>query len=122
MICPKYNWKYLGLTYSFATHSETNCSSLLSVAVISVAVVADVYSVESSAYIDTLAFLKVKIEKSKGPKQLPWGIPDSNWIIFERLPLKNPLNPLCSVGQVTVYLHYSRGCNATTYTFSNSRL
>ena len=53
-----------------ATHSETNCSSLLSVAVISVAVVADVYYVESSAYIDTLALLKasgmslVKIEKS----------------------------------------------------------
>ena len=36
-----------------ATHS--NCSSLLSVAVISVAVVADMYHVESSAYIETLA-------------------------------------------------------------------
>jgi hypothetical protein len=32
------------------THSETDCSSLLSVAVISLAVVADVYCVESSAY------------------------------------------------------------------------
>jgi hypothetical protein len=31
---------------------------MLSVAVISVAVVADVFSVESSAYIDTLALLK----------------------------------------------------------------
>ena len=40
-----------------ATHSETNCSSLLSVAVISVAEVADVYSVESSVYIETLALL-----------------------------------------------------------------
>ena len=66
----------------------------MSVAVISVAVVADMYSVKSSAYIDTLALLKVsgmsllKIEKSKGPKQLPWGLPDSNWMIFERLPLK----------------------------------
>ena len=37
-----------------ATHSETNWSSLLSVAVISVAVVADVYCVDSPAYIDTL--------------------------------------------------------------------
>ena len=70
---------------------------LLSVAVISVAVVADVYSVESSTYIDTLALLKVrgmslvKIEKSNVPKQLALGIPDSNWIIFERLPLKNTL-------------------------------
>ena len=72
-------------------------TATLSVAVISVAVVAVVYSVESSAYIDTLASLKVsgmslvKIERSKGPKQLPWGIPDSNWIIFEMLPLKNTL-------------------------------
>ena len=41
-----------------ATHSEADCSSLLSVAVISVAVVADVYRVESSASIDTLALLK----------------------------------------------------------------
>ena len=36
-----------------ATHSEINYSSLLSVAVTSVAVVADMYSVESFAYIDT---------------------------------------------------------------------
>ena len=68
---------------------------MLSVAVISVAVVADVYSVESSTYIDTLALLKdsgmslvkKKESKSKGHEQLPWGIPDSKWIIFERLPL-----------------------------------
>ena len=56
-----------------ATNSETNCSSLLSVAVISVAVVADVYSAESSAYIDTPALLKAigmslaKIEKKQFP-------------------------------------------------------
>jgi hypothetical protein len=37
-----------------ATHSETHCSFLLSVAVISVAVVPNAYSVESSAYIYTL--------------------------------------------------------------------
>ena len=75
--------------------TQTNNSSLLSVAVISVA---DVYSVESSAYIDTLTLLKisgmslVKIEKRKGPKQLLWGIPDSIWIIFERLLLSLPLS------------------------------
>ena len=40
-----------------ATHSETDCSSLLSVAVISLAVVANVYSVESAAYIDTQVLL-----------------------------------------------------------------
>ena len=72
-------------------------STLLSVGVISVAVVADLYSVESSAYISTLDLLKassmslVKMEKSNGPNQLPWGIPDSIWIIFDRLPLKNTL-------------------------------
>ena len=81
----------------YATHSETNCSTLQHLTVISVTVVADMYSVESSAYIDTLAFLKasvmsfVKIEKVKGPRQLPWGIPDSTWTMLERLPLKNTL-------------------------------
>ena len=80
------------------THSQT----LLSVAVISVAVVADVYSVESSAYINTLALLKVSdmslviILKSNGPRQLPWGIPDSTCIMMERLPLKNSLCVLLS--------------------------
>ena len=52
----------------FATYSETNCGSLLSVAVISLAVVAEVYSVESSAYIDILALLKasgMSLEKTK---------------------------------------------------------
>jgi hypothetical protein len=84
-----------------ATHSETNCSSLLSVAFISVTLVAGMYSVESSAYIDSLDLLKVsgmsllnKIGKSKWPRQLPWGIPDSTRIMLERLPLKNTL---CSV-------------------------
>ena len=69
---------------------------MLSVAVISVTVVADVYSVESSTYIESLASLKasgmslVKILKSKWPKQLPWGIPASTWIMLERLPLNTP--------------------------------
>ena len=94
---------------------------MLSVAIISVAVVADVYSVESSACIETLALHKVsgmsfvKIEKSKGPKQLPWGIPDCNWIIFDRLSINE--HPLCSVRQVTLYPHYSRGCTAITHMF-----
>jgi hypothetical protein len=74
MICTKYNAFSLEIfrTNSFlATHTESNCSSLLSVAVISLALVADLYSVESSAYIETLALLKVrdmslvKIEKKK---------------------------------------------------------
>ena len=44
---------------------------LLNVAVISVAVVADVYS--------------------EGPRQLSWEIPDSTWIMLESLALKNTL-------------------------------
>ena len=70
------------------------------------------YSVESSAYIETLALLKVsgmsfvKIEKSKGPKQLPWGIPDSNWIMFERLPLKNTL---CALLDKINFIHIIAG-------------
>ena len=70
---------------------DTNPEEVLSVAVISVAAVADMYGVESSAYIENLALLKVsgmsllKIEKCKVPKQLPWGIPDSNCIMLERL-------------------------------------
>ena len=62
----------------FATHSKTTYNSLLSVAVISVTVVADMYSVESSAYIDTLALLKAsgmsfeKIEiKTQGLNSYP---------------------------------------------------
>ena len=60
-----------------ATHSETDCSSLLSVAVISLAVVADVCSVDPSACIDTQALLRasgwslVKIFLNKLPIQLP---------------------------------------------------
>ena len=59
--------------YACSTYSETNCSTL-SIVVISLVVVADVYSVESSTYIDTLTLLKasgmslVKIFKSKGPR------------------------------------------------------
>ena len=77
MICPKYNAFSFRTNLFLASHSETNYNSLSSVAVISVAVVADMYSVESSAYIDTLALLSafgmslVKTEKSKGPRQLP---------------------------------------------------
>ena len=49
-ICPKYNvfcFEIFGTNLFLATHSETDCSSLLSVAVLSVVIVADVYSVES---------------------------------------------------------------------------
>jgi hypothetical protein len=89
----------------------------LSVAVISLAVVDDVYSVESSAYIDTLALLKasgmslVKIEKSKGPKQLPWGIPYSTWIMLDKE------HHLSCVRQISPSPQYSRVCKAITHMF-----
>ena len=81
MICPKYNALVLEIFRTnvfLATNSETYWSSLLSVAVISVAVVADMYSVET--HMDTLALLKAMIH----------GI-DSTWIMLERIPLKNAL-------------------------------
>ena len=57
MICPKYNsffiFEIFRTNLFLATHSETNYRSLLNVAVISLTVVAEVYSVESSAYIHT---------------------------------------------------------------------
>ena len=77
-----------------ATHSETSCSSLLSVSVISLAVVADVYSVESSAYIDTLALFKasgmslVQIEKVRGQGSCLGEfliLPISCWIGFHEI-------------------------------------
>jgi hypothetical protein len=40
----------------------------------------------------------VKIEKSKGPRQLPWGMPDS---YVEEASIKE--HPQCSIKQVTVY-------------------
>jgi hypothetical protein len=52
-----------------ATHSKTDCNSLLRVSVTSLAVVGDVYMVESSSYMDTHALFNTsgrslaKIEK-----------------------------------------------------------
>jgi hypothetical protein len=69
---------------------------LLSVAVISLTVVPDVYSVESSTFIATLALLKassmslVKIEKARGLDSCSGEfliVPGLCW----RLPLKNTL-------------------------------
>jgi hypothetical protein len=70
------------------THLNTICNSLLSAEVISLTVGADIYSVESSAYIDIQAFLQtsgrsfVKIEKSGGPSEEPYGIPHCLCLAF----------------------------------------
>lgn len=65
------------------TLSKTDWCSMLSVSVIYLTAVADVYAVESSAYIDTQALVKVsgrsfvKIENNNGLSWLPCGIPHS---------------------------------------------
>lgn len=64
-------------------HSKTDWSSMLRVSVIYFTVVADVYTVESSAYIDTQDLFKVssrslvKTENNNGPSQLACGTPNS---------------------------------------------
>ena len=75
MICPKY---YAFRNISGPTYSLPPILTLNAALCVSVAVVADVYSVESSAYIDTLALLKVsgmslvKFEqKSRGLNSYP---------------------------------------------------
>jgi hypothetical protein len=65
--------------------------------VTSLAVVADAYIVESSAYMDTHALFNasgrslVKIEKSRGPRELPCGTPHFTCLTLEKLPLKKTL-------------------------------
>ena len=101
--------------------SETNCSSLLSVAVISVAVVANVYSVESSAYIDTLALLKVsgmslvKIENARDQNSYPGEFLILDYVGGDSI----KEHRLYSVRQVTLYPQYSRGSKAITHKVFN---
>ena len=88
-----------------ATHSETDCSSLLNSDFTRCR--NDVYSVESSAYIALLNGMSlVKIEISKGPRQLPRGIPDFTRIMLERLPLKNTL---CVLLDRELFIHNIAG-------------
>ena len=64
-----------------ATHSKSDCNYLFRVSVTSLAVVADTYMVESSAHMDKHDLFNasgrslVKIEKSRGPRELPYGTP-----------------------------------------------
>ena len=61
------------------------------------AVVADAYRVESSAYMDTHALFNAngrsleKIEKSRGPRELPCGTTHVTCLTLEKLPLKKTL-------------------------------
>ena len=73
-----------------ATHSKTDCNSLLRVSVTSLAVVIDAYLVDSSAYMDTHALFNasgrslVIIEKSRGPRELPCGTPHTTFLTLDR--------------------------------------
>jgi hypothetical protein len=80
-----------------ATHSKTDCNSLLRVSVTSLAVVADAYMIESSAYMDTHALFNAsgrslvkEIGKSRGPTELPCGTPHFTCLTLEKRPLKKP--------------------------------
>ena len=59
--------------------------------------VADVYMVESSAYMDTYAYFNAsgrsltKIEKSRGPRELPCSTTHFACLTLEKLPLKETL-------------------------------
>ena len=70
---------------------------MLRASVIYFTVAADLYTVESSAYIDTQALVKVsgrsfvKIKNSNGPSRLPCGTPHSTELALERLSLKKTL-------------------------------
>ena len=83
-----------------ATHFKTDYNSLLRVSVTSLAVVAGAYIVESSAYMDTHALFNVsgrplvKIEKSRGPRDLHCGTPHFTCVTLEKLPLKKTLHVL----------------------------
>ena len=72
----------------FLTQSDTSCNSLFRVADKSSTVVADIYNVTSSAYMDTLALFKtngksfVKVVNRSGPRQLTCGIPDGACLVL----------------------------------------
>ena len=84
MICTKYNalsfrdvLEMFRASLLLATHSKTDCNSLLRVSVTSLAVVAGAYIVESSAYMDTHALFNasgrslIKIERVEGLESCP---------------------------------------------------
>ena len=79
------------------THSKTDWSSMLSVLVVHFIVAADVYTVESSAYIDSQALFQVsgrsfvKTENNHVQRRLTCGTPHWTEFTWERLPLKKTL-------------------------------
>ena len=83
MICTKYNaFSFRDVQDQFISgHPFQNRLTLLRFLVTSLAVVADAYMFELSAYMDTHVLFNasgrslVKIEKSRGPKELPCGTP-----------------------------------------------
>ena len=100
MICTKYNaLSFRDVQDQFITGHpfQIRLQLFVRVSVTSLAVVADAYMVESSAYMDTHALFNasgrslVKIENSKGPRELPCGTPHFTCLTLEKLPLKKTL-------------------------------
>ena len=96
--------------FFLATHSETDCISL-SVAVISLAVVPDLYSVESSEYIDTQALLIASGRSLVNIGEKVRGL-DSCPALFYLDSIKEHF-----LEDRTLYPQYSWGCKAITCTF-----
>ena len=100
MICTKYNaLSFRDVQDQFITgHPFQNRLQLFVKGFMTLlAVVADAYMVESSAYVDTHALFNasgrslVKIEKSREPRELPCGTPHFTCLTLENLPLKKTL-------------------------------
>ena len=97
MICTKYNaLSFRDVQDQFITgHPFQNRLQLFELT--SLAVVADAYMVESSAYMDTHALFNasgrslIKIEKSRGPRELPCGTLHFRCLTLETLPLKKTI-------------------------------
>ena len=88
MICTKYNdLSFRDVQDQFIPGHpfQTDCNFLLRVSVTSLAVVAGEYMVDASGR------SLVKIEKSRGPRELPCSTPHLTCLILEKLPLKKTL-------------------------------
>lgn len=89
--------------------SSTDISSIDKVSTLSSAKVGDAqHEAESSAYITTSALLMThgklfrKTENKSGPKHLPCGMPQDNFLVSEKLPLKD-------TNEVTLYQARAEG-------------
>ena len=103
-----FSFREFGTRLLLATHSKTDCNSLLKVSVTSLAVVADVYMVESTSFMDTHACFNyscrslVQIENSRGPGKLPCSTPHFTCLTLEKRPLSNFI---CHMQLCNLHIH-----------------